>query len=89
MGVEAEATLNAIDSPTQAEASLPLVMGGSSNTVAGNSSKHPQHGLSGDFLADGGSRSFCDDAEAVNQAGEEASMELLSYFLQYWYVHIY
>ncbi|XP_017486693.1 PREDICTED: uncharacterized protein LOC108375114 isoform X2 [Rhagoletis zephyria] len=77
----AEATLNALNSPTQPAAPLPLVMGGSSSGSSNSAAifsnrKHAQYmALNGDFLAGGGSKNYCDDTEGVNQAGEDVAVQ--------------
>ncbi|XP_004531338.1 uncharacterized protein LOC101450183 [Ceratitis capitata] len=78
-----EATLNALNAPTQQPTTpLPLVLSSSNssnsssnNGSAYNHNKHAQYILNDDFLSASAAKSYCDDSDVVHQVGEDAAVQ--------------
>lgn len=77
----AEATLSALNTPTQTAAPMPMVLtAGTSrsdnNVTAYSHNKHTQYiTLNGDFLNGSASKEYCVESEAVNQSGDDAAVQ--------------
>uniref|UniRef100_A0A0A1X402 Zinc finger protein 501 n=1 Tax=Zeugodacus cucurbitae TaxID=28588 RepID=A0A0A1X402_ZEUCU len=78
----AEATLSALNTPTQTTAPIPMILTAGTSRTDNNAThayshnKHTQYiTLNSDFLNDGGNKQYCVETEAVNQAGDDAAVQ--------------